>query len=186
MLYRHLRSNYYSIIEPSRRSCPEYPNTINEDKIVYSTSSNKPVKGYTKNSTVIVERKLYIVDDLLAKALIGIDIIKPERIIVDLGNDVIRIGAYNNIEVPIIAIIRGPRTSATVYSSKLTIILALSNVAVLIIRLKRKLKLPDDRDLIFELRILDTLSVYTYIVDYNISKILVRNNINKPITLSRN
>ena len=134
------------------------PNTTNEDKIVCSTSSNKPVEGYTKNSTAIIERKLYIVDDLLAKALIGIDIIKPEGIVVDLGNDVMRIGAYNNIEVPIIAIPRGPLTSATVYSSKRTVILAYSNVAVPITGPKGKLELPDNRDLMFELRTLDTLS----------------------------
>ena len=158
MLHRYLRSNYCSIIEPLRRSYTEHLNIINEDKIVYSTSSNKPVKGYTKNSTTIIERKLYIVDDLLAKALIGIDIIKPEGIVVDLGNDIIRISAYNNMEVPIIAIIRGPRTSATVYSSKRTVILAYSNVAVLITGLKRKLELLDNRDLMFKPRILDTLS----------------------------
>ena len=68
----------------------EDPNTINEDKVVYLTSFNKPVKGYIKSSTTIID-----------KALIGIDIIKPEGIIVDLGNDIIRIGAYNNMEVPI-------------------------------------------------------------------------------------
>ena len=81
-----------------------------------------------------------------------------KALIVDLRNDVIRIGAYNNMEVPIIAIIRGPRISATVYSSKRTVIPIYSNVAVLITGLKRKLKLLDNRDLMFELRILDTLS----------------------------
>ena len=139
MLYRYLRSNYYSIIEPLKGSFTvvfeaEHPViAINEDKIVYLTSSNKPVKGYIKNSTAILKRKLYIVDDLLAKALIGIDIMKPEGIVVDLGNDVMRIGAYNNMEgVP-----------------------AYSNIAVLITGPKRKLELPDNGDLIFEPRILN-------------------------------
>ena len=145
MLYRYLRSNYYSIREPLKGYFTvvfkaEHPViATNEDKIVYLTSSNKPVEGYTKNSTAIIERKLYIVDDLLAKALIGINIIKPEGIIIDLGNDVIRISACNNMEVPIVAIIRGPRTSATVYSSKRNVIPAYSNVAVPITGLKRKL-----------------------------------------------
>ena len=146
-------------MEPLKRSYTvlfeaEHLNTTNEDKIVYSTSSYKLVKGYAKNSTAIIERELYIIDDLLVKALIGIDIIKPEGIIIGLGNDIIRIGAYNNMKVPI----RGPRISATVYSSKRTVILAYFNVAVLITGLKRKLKLLDNRDLMFELRILNTLS----------------------------
>ena len=47
-----------------------------------------------KNSTAVIERELHIVDNLTVKALIDIDIIKPERIVVDLRNDFMKVGAY--------------------------------------------------------------------------------------------
>ena len=47
-----------------------------------------------KNNTTIIERELYIVDNLIVKALIDIDIIKLERIVIDLKNDFIKINAY--------------------------------------------------------------------------------------------
>ena len=47
-----------------------------------------------KNNTTIIERELYIVDNLIIKVLIDIDIIKLERIIIDLRNNFIKIDAY--------------------------------------------------------------------------------------------
>ncbi len=50
----------------------------------------------------------------------------------------------------------------------------------------RPLDLPTDRDLIFELDKLDKLLVYIYIIDYNISHVFIRNNIDKEIKLPKN
>ena len=47
-----------------------------------------------KNNTTIIERELYIVDNLIIKVLIDIDIIKLERIVVNLRNDFIKINVY--------------------------------------------------------------------------------------------
>ena len=41
---------------------------------------------------------------------------KPEGMVVDLGNDVMKIGACDDIEVPIVAVTRGSRISATIIS----------------------------------------------------------------------
>ena len=69
-------------------------------------------------TVALIEREFHVVDDLTAKALIGIDILKPEGIILDLQNDVMKIGSCRNLEVPIIVTPRGSRTNSTIYSSK--------------------------------------------------------------------
>ena len=138
-----------------------------------------------KNGTAVIERELHIVDDLTVRALIDIDIMKPERIVVDLGNDFMKVGACQDIEVPIVAVAKGAPISRTVYSSKRVIIPAQSNVAVPISGSGKALDLPDDRDLLFESQTLDALSVYAHIVDHEVFKVFVRNGSDKLITLPR-
>ena len=59
-------------------------------------------------------------------------------------------------------------------------------MAIFIISSKsRKLNLLNDRESFFELYKFNTLSVYTYIVNYNILKIFVKNDINRIIKLPR-
>ena len=62
----------------------------------YNISEYVKLKIYLldKNNTIIIERKLYIVDNLIVKVLIDIDIIKLERIVIDLRNDFMKIDAY--------------------------------------------------------------------------------------------
>ena len=45
----------------------------------------------------LINRKIYIVDDLSTKALIGIDIMKPEGIIIDIDKDLIIIGLCDSL-----------------------------------------------------------------------------------------
>ena len=47
-----------------------------------------------KTKIVVIERELYIIDNLIIKALIDINIIKLERIIINLENDLIKIDVY--------------------------------------------------------------------------------------------
>jgi hypothetical protein len=42
----------------------------------------------------LIEYTFYIVDNLLAKVLITIDILKPERIVINFGDNLIKIGSY--------------------------------------------------------------------------------------------
>ena len=62
----------------------------------YNTSEYIKLKMYllNKNEIVVIERKLYIVDNLIIKVLIDIDIIKLKRIIIDLRNNLIKINVY--------------------------------------------------------------------------------------------
>ena len=73
----------------------------------------------------------------------------------------------------------------TIYSSKRVIISAQSNVVILISKSRKALNLLNNRDLLFESQILNVLLMYVYIVNYEVSKIFVRNNSNKFITLSQ-
>ena len=100
---------------------------------------------------IIIERKLYIIDNFIIKALININIIKSKRIIINLDNDIIKVNVYNNIKIFIVVIIRRSSISIIVYNSKRVIILAYFNIIVLITKLENVLKLSNDRDLLFEL-----------------------------------
>ena len=65
----------------------------------------------------VIKRKLYLVDDLTANALIGINIISPKGIIINLTVNIITINAYGNFTIPIITSIKGIKTSASIFST---------------------------------------------------------------------
>ncbi|KAA8895054.1 hypothetical protein FN846DRAFT_763712, partial [Sphaerosporella brunnea] len=54
-----------------------------------------------------VTRELHLVEGLGCKLLLGTDIIKPEEIIPDVDRGIARIGACEDIEVPIHVVARG-------------------------------------------------------------------------------
>ena len=60
------------------------------------------------------------------------------------------------------------------------------NITIFVFDFKcRFFKLLYNRDFLFESQKLDTLLIYVYIVNYNMLKIFIRNNINYIISLSR-
>lgn len=139
-----------------------------------------------KGGKALIERKLHIVDDLIAKALIGIDIIKPKGIILDPARDIMTVASCKNLEVPIMSSSQRPQTRATIFSNnkKILTIPPHSNVAVPVAGPKhQRLQLPHDRDLIFEPQKLDTLSVYAHLVDHEMSSVFIRNDTDFPISL---
>ena len=75
----------------------------------YNTSEYIKLKLYLLGLTgmAVIKRELYIINNLSIKALIGIDIIKPEGIIIDLNKDIIKVGTYEDIEVSIVINVRG-------------------------------------------------------------------------------
>ena len=133
----------------------------------------------------LIEREFHVVDNLTAKALIGIAIMKPEGIILDLQNDMMKVGSCQNLEVPIVVASKGPRTNATIFSNKRMVIPPHSNVAVPIRGPGKQLDLPQDRDFLFEPQTLDQLSAYAHVVDHTMSKVFVRNDSDRPIVLPR-
>ena len=133
----------------------------------------------------LIEREFYIVDDLSAKALVGVDILKPEDITINFVRDIIVLRAYDNIVVPITVHTRSPRprTNATVFAQKQITIQPRSNIAIPITGPHHTLDLPQDRDLFFEPAALNKLSTYTYIVDHILTEVFIRNNTDKVVTL---
>ena len=159
------------------------------DNKKHSVSEYVKIKIYLSNKNgviALIKRELYIVDDLIIKAFIEIDIIKLKDIVLNLKHDIIRIDAYQNHEVPIIIIIGGSRINVIIYNKKRINILSYSNVVVPMIGFsKTRLMLSKDRDFLFESQTLNTFSAYAHIIDHILSTVFVRNDIDELITLSR-
>ena len=54
-------------------------------------------KGFNssgKARTTIISRKFYIINNLLVKALITVDILKPKRIVINFSDNTIKLGSY--------------------------------------------------------------------------------------------
>lgn len=73
-----------------------------------------------------------------------------------------KIDAYRELEVFIIISFR---IIVIIYNNKRIIISSYSNIIVLISNFKKRLKLLKNRNFIFKSLILNTLSIYTYIID---------------------
>ena len=143
---------------------------------------------FDKNDIINIKKKIYIVDNLVIKALIDINIIKSKDIILDIKKNIIIIDSYKNIQIFFIFINHRPQIQATIFNNNKTkmIISSHFNIIVSVIDLKCKsLKLLYNRDFLFESQKLDTLLVYIYIINHSISKVFVKNNINHIISLSR-
>ena len=154
----------------------------------YNTYKYIKLKMYLLSPTgkiALIDREFYIVDNLTAKVLISIDIMKSKSIVIDLGINIMKIGACKDLLIPIDITSKGARVNTTIFSRKDIILPPYTNILVLVIGAKRPLSLPTDRNFIFEPNTLDTLLVYIYIVNHNISEVFVRNNTNYEITLPR-
>ena len=107
-----------------------------------------------KNDIIKIKRKFHIVDDLVIKTLIDINIIKSKDMIFDIKKNVIIIGLYKNIQVFFIFINHRSQIRVTIFNNnqKKMIISSHFNMTILISDLKcRSLKLSYDRDFLFEL-----------------------------------
>ena len=76
---------------------------------------------------------------------------------------------------------KGPRTNMSVVSKAKYAVPAHSFMTIPI----KPVVLPDDRDLMFEPEQLDTLTLSVYIVDHNMSHLMVKNDTDLPVTLAR-
>lgn len=151
----------------------------------HDTSEYAIIPMYVPNAdgskVALIRREIHIVDDLSAKALIGIDIMKPEGIILDINKDLVTIGSCESLQVPISTVAKGPRTDATVLNKARHTVPAHSFMTVPI----EPVELPQDRDLIFEPDQLDALTLSAHIVDHNLTRVMVHNDTDLPITLPR-
>lgn len=132
-------------------------------------------------NVALIRREIHIVNDLSAKALIEIDIMKPEGIILDIKKDLFTIGSCASLQVPLSMITKGFRINTVVLSKAQY---AVSTHAFMMVLIK-DVALLNDRDLIFKPEQLDALTLSAYIVDHNLTHIVVRNDIDLPVILLR-
>ena len=128
----------------------------------------------------ILHREVHIVDDLKAKMLIELIILKPEGVVVHLPKEVAVVGSCNNILLPLTVTTRDiHRTNRTVVTTKHTVIPPRSHGTVPI----ASKGLPKDRDLLFEPDCNHAdAAVFAHIVDHTISE---RNNSDRSIIIPR-
>ena len=74
------------------------------------------VPSKNNSKVTLIRREIYIIDNLSTKALIRINIIKPEGIILNTNKDLIIISSYNLLKVPISIIVKDSYTDITVLS----------------------------------------------------------------------
>ena len=95
---------------------------------------------------VLIRWEIHIVDDLFAKALIEIDIMKLESIVLDTNKDLVIIGSCNSLQVSMFIMTKDSRIDAVVLVKAQFSIPSMSFLAVSV----KDLNLSFNRDLIFE------------------------------------
>ncbi len=82
----------------------------------YNTNKYTVVSIYilSKDGVILITRELYIVNNLLTKVFISVDIIKSKDIIIDIRRDLVIITSYNSLEVPVSIVIKGTRTDTII------------------------------------------------------------------------
>ena len=109
---------------------------------------------FNKNDIIRVKREFYIVDDLVIKAFIDINIMKSKGMILDIEKNVIIIDLYKDIQVFFIFVNHRSQTRVTIFNNnqKKMIISLHFNMIILVFGFKcRSFKLLYDRDFLFEL-----------------------------------
>ena len=120
--------------------------------------------------------EIQLVEGLRASLLIGNNIMSPEGFIIDIKKRSILIGSCR-VTVPIDAKQRDPFLTRRLLSSQETVVPPRSEAMVSLF----PLPLPDNRDFLFHPTTQANLTLFTHLVDHEISKVLVRNNSSQTI-----
>ena len=109
---------------------------------------------FNKNDIIKIKKEFYIVDNLVVKAFVDINIIKSKDIVLDIKKNVIIIDLCKNIQFFFIFINHRSLIRVTIFNNNKTKITIPShfNIIISIIDFKcRSFKLLNDRDFLFEL-----------------------------------
>ena len=123
-----------------------------------------------------LQYEIYLIEGLRANLLIGNDIMSPEAMVIDLGKMTALIGACR-VTINVDAKQRGQFLAKRLLTSQESVIPPLSEAMIPLV----KVQLPDDRDFLFHLTLQENLTLYSHIMDYETSKILVRNASDRPL-----
>ena len=94
----------------------------------------------------LIRREVYIINELFAKTLIDINIIKLEEIVLNINKNLTIIKFYNLLRILILIIVKGSRTNIFIINKARYIILAYSLRKVFI----KYIILSNNRNLIFK------------------------------------
>ena len=126
-------------------------------------------------------RETYIMNNLKVNILMRNEIISFEKIFIDFNKDIARI---NSCSVIIFIEMRNfnKTISKSVHLRKTIIIFSQSKILILMYYFN----VSNNRDFLFEFDEIFYITAYVYIVDIIINAMILRNNFNKSIQISRN
>lgn len=129
-------------------------------------------------------REVHLVDELKANLLIGIDIMGPELVTVDMGQKKVIRGSCN-VEIPIEIKTRSRSAQGIqrpIHAQKTTVI---PGHCVLPVYIHHLYQVPKDRDYLLEPGEVN-FGLYAHMVNSETSNVLVQNNSSYPLRISRN
>ena len=142
--------------------------------------------GKSKNNTDITAkttpREIHLIDELKAKMLMRINIMKSEEIDILTSRSTTSISSYK-VEIPVELKPKGRAMRQPIYARKAVDVSPHSQV---LISVHFTESLPDSRDFLFEPEEESYLSLYAHLVDSSLSAVLTRNNSNLAIKIPRN
>lgn len=131
----------------------------------------------------LIQRDVHVVEGMKAKILIGMDIIGPEKITLDIPRQIAVVSSCRGAKIPIAVIPRSEqRIARSIKSSDDITIPPYAHATIPI----QQQHLPDDRDLLFEpVAYTNGIAVYTHIIDCHLAAIQAQNDSESPIILRR-
>ena len=131
--------------------------------------------------TIKITRDFHIVDNLKANMLIGMDVLGPEQVTIDLPRNRVIFGSCNNVSVPVQTTARDNVRIRRVVRSERRQEVPPQSTAQVAVTVGGKAQLPD-RDFLFEPH---TAGVYAHFIDSRVDFVNVRNEKNTPLIISR-
>lgn len=155
---------------------------------LYDASDFTEVDFYIRSKNNVVahfQREIHIVEDLPANALIGIDIATVEGWLIDLDAEKLTMPKNYGISVNISTQCRAKIEPIQVFAKEKSIIKPHCRAMITISTSKgEQLELPC-RDIVFEPSALDALTTFPSLVTDGCSGIIVQNDANIPVTISK-
>ena len=124
--------------------------------------------------------EIYLVESLRANLLVGNDIMSPEAMVINLGKKTAIIGTCG-VFIDVNTRQRGQFFARKLLTNQDSVIPPCSEAMISL----EKLPLPDNQDFLFHPAPQVNLTLYSYIMDYESSKILVKNAFDLPLCVPR-
>ena len=125
------------------------------------------------NDYTCIKKELHIVNNLLIKVFIDINIMISKKMNINIKHETITINVCENMVILISIKIKNQTVHTSIFNKKRIIVSAHITMSINVISISIKLDLSCDRNFIFKSETLDKLSVYTHIININIISIFV-------------